>query len=83
MLFSLRKIRYKLRYVTFSYFSSTCTSNITYATGKVPLRHTETEQANRKNKQAQDGASFVLVLLASCQRTCTTYTTAVCTVKNS
>ena len=35
-------------------------------------------------KQDQDGtASSVLILLASCQQTCMTYTTVVCTVKNS
>ena len=33
-------------------------------------------------EQDQDGSS-VLILLASCQQTCMTYTTAVCTVKNS
>ena len=32
-------------------------------------------------EQNQDGK--VLILLASCQQTCMTYTIAVCTVKNS
>ena len=31
----------------------------------------------------QFGQSSVLILLASCQQTCMTYTIAVCTVKNS
>jgi len=31
----------------------------------------------------QDKDGFVLILYASCQQTCTTYTIAVCTVKNS
>jgi len=31
----------------------------------------------------QDGTGSVLILLASCQQTCITYTIAVCTVKNS
>jgi len=31
----------------------------------------------------QDGIGSVLILLASCQQTCMTYTIAVCTVKNS
>ena len=31
----------------------------------------------------QDGTSSVLILLASCQQTCMTYTFAVCAVKNS
>jgi len=34
-------------------------------------------------EQDQDGTSSVLILLASCQHTCMTYTIAVCTVKNS
>jgi len=35
-------------------------------------------------EQNQDGtASSLLILLASCQQTCMTYTIAVCTVKNS
>jgi len=34
-------------------------------------------------QQDQDGTSSVLILLASCQHTCMTYATAVCTVKNS
>jgi len=32
-------------------------------------------------EQDQDGT--ILILLARCQQTCMTYTTAVCTVKNS
>jgi len=32
-------------------------------------------------QQDQDGTSSVLILLASCQQTCMTYTIAVCTVK--
>ena len=32
-------------------------------------------------EQDQDGTSSVLILLASCQQTCTTYTIAVCTGK--
>ena len=31
----------------------------------------------------QGGTSSALILLASCQQTCMTYTIAVCTVKNS
>ena len=34
-------------------------------------------------EQDQDGTSSVLILLASSQQTCMTYTTAVGTVKNS
>ena len=34
-------------------------------------------------EQDQDGTSSVLILLASCQQTCMTYTIAVCTVENS
>ena len=34
-------------------------------------------------EQDQDGTIFILILLASCQQTCMTYTIAVCTVKNS
>ena len=33
--------------------------------------------------QDQDGTGSILILLASCQQTYMTYTTAVCTVKNS
>jgi len=33
--------------------------------------------------RAGSGTGAVLILLASCQQTCMTYTTAVCTVKNS
>ena len=43
---------------------------------KIGIRHTACEQD-------QDGTSSVLILLASCQQTCTTYTIAVCTVKTS
>jgi len=32
-------------------------------------------------EQDQDGTGSVLILLASCQQTCMTYTTAVCTGK--
>jgi len=34
-------------------------------------------------EQYQDGASSVLILLASCQQTCMTYTVAVRTVKKN
>ena len=34
-------------------------------------------------EQDQDGTGSILILLASCQQTCMTYTTAVCTVKNA
>jgi hypothetical protein len=42
-------------------------------------------KVNHKVVQEQDGtgSSSVLFLLASCQQTCMTYTTVVCTVKNS
>jgi len=33
--------------------------------------------------RAGSGLNSVLILLASCQQTCMTYTIAVCTVKNS
>ena len=34
-------------------------------------------------EQDQDGTSSILILLATCQQTCMTYTIAVCSVKNS
>ena len=34
-------------------------------------------------EQDQDKTSSVLILIASCQQTCMTYTIAVCTVKKS
>jgi hypothetical protein len=34
-------------------------------------------------EQDQDGTRFILILHPSCQKTCITYTIAVCTVKNS
>ena len=34
-------------------------------------------------QQDQDGTGSILILLASCQQTCMTYTIAVCTAKNS
>ena len=34
-------------------------------------------------EQDQDGTSFVLILLASCQQIRVTFTVVVCTVKNS
>jgi len=34
-------------------------------------------------EQDQDGALSILILYASCQQTCMTYTIAVCTVRNS
>jgi len=34
-------------------------------------------------EQYQDGTCSVLIMLASCQQTCMTYTIAVCTLKNS
>ena len=45
--------------------------------------HTTTVYVVRACEQDQDGTGSVLILLASCQQTCMTYTTAVCTVKNS
>jgi len=33
--------------------------------------------------RAGSGQNSILILLASCQQTCVTYTIAVCTVKNS
>ena len=39
--------------------------------------------AIQASEQDQDGTSSVLILLASCQQACMTYTIAVCTVKNS
>jgi len=35
------------------------------------------------NLRAGSGRSSMLILLASCQQTCKTYTIAVCTIKNS
>jgi len=34
-------------------------------------------------EQDQDGTGSILILLASCQQTCMTYTIAVCTVKKN
>ena len=45
------------------------------------IRNTNIPWSPSRSEQDQDGTSSVLILLASCQQTCMTYTIAVCTVK--